>query len=499
MEFSRISLCLLVVTIFFLVTKAKPGQLLGPISWTTYVADAPLKQISNMPKPSPPRQAKCNVSEALKQEIASYAPIVAKIAQFAINGSYKGYTYNQLADCVDTFGSRIAGSKNLENAIDYMVKVLNGEQLENVHTEEVDVPHWVRGNESAALISPRYKKLAILGLGGSVGTPMKGITAEVLVVKSFDELKAKAAEAKGKIVVYNQDFISYGKSVQYRQYGAVRAAEVGAVASLIRSIAPFSINSPHTGWQDYSDKVPKIPTACITIEDAEMLWRMATRLGQKMVITLQMEAQNLPMAKSRNTVAEIKGSLNPDQVVLVSGHLDSWDVGQGAMDDGAGAFISWSALSLLRKLGLRPRRTMRAVLWTGEEEGLWGAQAYYAAHLKEMDNFDLVMESDIGTFQPTGLSFSGSSEATCIMQEVVKLLDSMGATQLVTPSQGSDIDVFTGIPQASLLNKNDKYFWFHHSEADMLTVENSDVLDVCTAVWAATSFVVANLKDMLPR
>ncbi|XP_046350835.2 carboxypeptidase Q-like [Haliotis rufescens] len=437
---------------------------------------------------------------SVKDEIESHRADAERIINLVVNGSAKGQTYNRLAEFVDTFGSRIAGSQNLENAIDYMMKKLKEDGLENVHGESAMVPHWVRGRESATLEQPRILPLNILGLGGSIATPPEGITAEVIVVKTFAELKQRAAEARGKIVVYNEDWVGYGDTVQYRSLGAVEAAKVGAVASLIRSVTPFSIDSPHTGWQDYSDNVTKIPTACITIEIAQMLHRMSMR-GEKMVITLKMEAQNLPMVKSRNTVAEIKGSTYPDEVVIVSGHLDSWDVGQGAMDDGGGAFISWQALSLIRQLGLRPKRTLRMIMWTGEEEGLWGAQEYFKQHQAEIPKHSLVMESDMGTFNPRGLQFSGNKAATAIMKEVAQLLSSINRTTLYSPADVSDTTLWEniGVPSGSIENDNQNYFYFHHSNGDMMTVENSGVLDLCSAIWAVAAYVVADLDAVLPR
>lgn len=389
----------------------------------------------------------------------------------------------------------------MENAIDYMLDTLNKDGLDNVHGEAVTVPHWVRGQESAELLQPRNHPLAILGLGYSVGTPSEGITAEVLVVRSFDELKARASEAKGKIVVYNQDYVSYGITVAYRSRGAAEGAKVGAVATLIRSVTPFSLYTPHTGMQDYEDGVPKIPTACITVEDAQMLWRMSQR-GEKITIKLTMGAQNLPPVQSRNTVAEIRGSRYPEQVVLVSGHLDSWDVGQGAMDDGAGAFISWQALSIIHQLGLRPKRTMRAVLWTGEEFGLIGGESYWNSHKADIANYDLVMESDIGTFTPQGIAFTGNRSATKIMKQLVStLLARINATQLTSPAEVSDVPwwIENGVPGGSLINDNKDYFFYHHTNADMMTVEGAHTLDLCSAVWAVVAYAVADMEDMLPR
>ncbi|ESO92095.1 hypothetical protein LOTGIDRAFT_227502 [Lottia gigantea] len=438
--------------------------------------------------------------DAVQREVRSYSDVANQIIDFSLNGNGKGQSYNRLANFTDKFGNRIAGSQNLENAIDYMLVEMSKDKLENVHGEVAQVPHWVRGDESAVLLLPRKKNLPMLGLGSSIATPPDGIEADVLVVKTFDELNEKASEAKGKIVVFNQDWVSYGVSVAYRSLGASRAAQNGAVASLIRSVTPLSISSPHTGWQDYQSGVPKIPTACITVEDAEMMWRMSQR-GEKIRIRLKMEAQLLPSVNSRNTVAEIKGSKYPDEVVLVSGHLDSWDVGQGAMDDGGGAFISWQALSIIRQLNLRPKRTMRAVLWTAEEEGLVGSREYYEAHKSEADKFDLVLESDEGVFTPDGLTFGGSKQAGQIMKQVLELLKPINASKLSESGAGGDIGYFmdVGVPGGNLLNENQHYFYFHHTNGDTMTVQDPHVMDMCSAVWAVIAYTVADLEEMLPR
>ncbi|XP_048733774.1 carboxypeptidase Q-like isoform X2 [Ostrea edulis] len=381
-----------------------------------------------------------------------------------------------------------------------MVTKLKEDGLDNVHTEAAQVPHWVRGNESAAMVSPRYHSMSILGLGSSIGTPPEGITADVLVVTSFDDLKAKAEMAKGKIIVYNQKYVSYGTTVRYRTAGASEAAKVGGVASLIRSVTPFSIYSPHTGWQDYDDNVKKIPTACITVEDAEMMQRMQER-GVKIRVTLKMQAKNHPPVMSRNTVAEIKGSKYPDQVVLVSGHLDSWDVGQGAMDDGGGAFISWQVLSIIKQLGLKPKRTVRMVLWTAEEEGAYGAQQYYKKHKDNVGNFDLVMESDEGTFMPLGFHFKGNSAAMTIMKKVLEPLQKVRSIPLSPGGGGADIDMWirAGVPGGSIFTDDNRYFKFHHTNGDTMTVQDPVEMNVCAALWTVVAYTVADLEDMLPR
>ncbi|XP_062424317.1 carboxypeptidase Q isoform X2 [Rhea pennata] len=383
----------------------------------------------------------------IKKEIAGYSNIAKAIIDLAVHGKAQNRSYERLAVFADTIGPRLSGSKNLDAAIKYMFSALQEDRLENVHLETVKVPHWERGEEFAVMLEPRNHSIAILGLGSSVATPPEGITAEVIVVASFEELHRRAQEAKGKIVVYNQLFITYGETVQYRSQGAVEAAKVGAVASLIRSIASFSIHSPHTGWQNYQPGVPQIPTACISVEDAEMMSRMSLR-GTKIVVYLKMNAKTYPDSSSFNTVAEIVGSKYPEQIVLVSGHLDSWDVGQGAMDDGGGAFISWEALSLVKDLGLRPKRTLRLVLWTGEEQGGIGAEQYYQLHKENISNFDIVMESDEGTFKPMGLAFTGTDEARDIVKEIMTLLLPINITDIYDAADGTDIDYWMrdGVP-----------------------------------------------------
>lgn len=438
--------------------------------------------------------------DKIKREVAAYQDIAKQIIDLAVYGNAQNESYNRLAYLTDTFGPRLAGSENLENAIDYMLEQLKNDGLENVHPEVAMVPHWVRGDESAVMLEPREHLLPMLGLGYSVGTGPNGIKAEVIVVRSFDELETRAAEVPGKIVVYNQVYISYGVSVQYRTQGAARAAKHGAVATLIRSVTPLSVDSPHTGMQDYQDGVKKIPTACISVEDAEMMWRISER-EEKIVVFLNMSAQNLPPVASRNTIAEIKGRQYPDQVVLVSGHFDSWDVGEGAMDDGGGAFISWEALSLIKQLKLRPRRTLRLVMWTAEEFGGVGAQAYYDKHKADVANFDFVMESDEGTFTPSGLQFSGSDSATEIMANIMKLLQPINATILEKGGGGTDIApwMLAGVPGASLKNANQDYFYYHHSNGDTMTVQDPVAMNLCSALWAVVCYTVADLPDMLPR
>ncbi|XP_043793848.1 carboxypeptidase Q-like isoform X1 [Apis laboriosa] len=442
----------------------------------------------------------CQLPQSLLNEIDSYEPVVRAIINEALNGSFKGSTWNELAYFTDTFGPRLSGSETLERSIDYVLNKSIEYELENVHGEPVTVPHWVRGRESATLLKPRQLNIAILGLGTSVGTPPEGITAEAIVVDSFEELNSRKDEVPGKIVIYNQKFVSYGETVKYRNNGGTQASKYGAVAALVRSVTPYSLYTPHTGHQSYGENVTKIPVASITVEDATLLKRMANR-GELLEINLKMEARNLPPTISRNVIADFQGSANPEKIVIVSGHIDSWDVGQGAMDDGGGAFISWQAVKLLKHLNYRPRRTVRLIMWTAEEMGYIGALDFIKTHKSEQNNLQFVMESDGGTFTPLGIEYTGTDVVGCILQRIMNLCSPLGNMKVRSPSQGPDIATWIneGVPGASLWNQDDKYFYYHHTNADTMLVEDSEALDKGTALFAALSYILANLSIDLPR
>ena len=435
---------------------------------------------------------------------AQSAPIATSYraaADSLINAALRdSAAWNRLAKLTDTFGNRLSGSRSLENAIDWALVEMKKDGLDNVRGEPAMVPHWVRGDESLTLVSPRSARLPMLGLGGSIATPKKGITAPVIVVGSFDELTRRAAEAKGKIVLFDVPFTNYGETVAYRVGGASAAARVGAVAALVRSVTPMSLRTPHTGVMLYDSTVAKIPTAAITVEDAMMFRRMLGR-GDKVVVTLKMNAQMLPLSPSRNVVAEVRGSEKPDEVVLISGHYDSWDVGQGAMDDGGGAVAAWEAVRLIKQLGLKPRRTVRVVLWTNEENGTAGGKAYVNAHRADADKHLLAIESDNGVFKPRGVALSGTDSATAVIRQVATLLDRIGAGSVTGGGGGSDIGPLMelGVPGMSPDVDETKYFWYHHTDAD--TMDKLDPHDValCVATMAVMAYVVADLPDPLPH
>jgi carboxypeptidase Q len=377
---------------------------------------------------------------------------------------------------------------------------MEGDGLQNVNGEPVLVPHWVRGDESLELLSPRPKKLPMLGLGGSVGTPPEGIRAEVLVVNSFDELETRQDEARGKIVLLNAPFTSYGQTVTYRVHGANAAARTGAVASLIRSVTPFSMKTPHTGQMRYDPEVNQIPHAAITVEDAEMLARMQER-GDKIEVVLKMEAETLPDVLSRNVMAEVVGWEHPEQIVVLGGHIDSWDVGQGAMDDGGGSVAAWEAVRLIHALGLRPRRTVRVVLWTNEENGLRGGRAYRDLHQGEIANHVLAMESDGGVFKPRGFGFSGSDRAYDIIREIATFLDRIDAGEVTRGGGGADIGPIMrdGVPGMGLHVEGARYFWYHHTDADTIDKLDPREMAECVAALAVMAYVVADMPERLPR
>ena len=446
------------------------------------------------------------LSLAIAVSVAGFAPLSAQAAPAdrLIDGALKdSAAWNRLAELVDTYGNRPAGSASLESAIDWIVAQMKKDGLDNVHTEPVMVPHWVRGRESATLLAPHRAPLHMLGLGMSVGTPPGGITAQVLVVNDFADLHAHAAQAKGKIVLFDYHFDTtktpfdaYGDAVIYRGRGADSAAAYGAVAALVRSVTPHSLSTPHTGAMGYGDTTAKahhVPAAAITLEDADMLHRIQNR-GQEIRVTLQMEAHMLPDAQSRNIIAEVRGSELPDEVIVLGGHIDSWDVGQGAMDDGGGVVAAWEAVRLIKQLGLKPKRTIRVVGWVNEEMGGRGAKAYLEAHRAELPKTKFALESDNGVFTPKGIRLTGPDSLLPVLKELIAPLARIGVTQVTMGDPEADVTPLAeaGVPALGLDIDASRYFWYHHTDADMMTALDPHQVALCVATMGVVVLQAAN-------
>jgi len=430
-------------------------------------------------------------------KIDRYRAAAARIIGAALTSDR---AYARLAHLTDHIGNRLSGSQNLERAIEWAIGEMKRDGLDNVRAEKVMVPHWVRGEESLEMLAPVPRKLQMLGLGNSIATPADGITAEAIVVRSFEELDRLGEQVRGKIVVYNAPYVNYGATVEYRLRGASRAARYGAVAALVRSITPVSLQTPHTGAMGYDPDQPKIPVAAVTIEVAEFLQRMNDR-GDHPRLRLKMEAKFLPDAESANVIAEIKGSEKPDEVVLIGGHFDSWDVGQGAHDDGGGCIVAWETVRLLKELGLRPRRTIRVVLYTNEENGLRGGTAYHDAYKAEIAKHILAIESDSGVYRPEGFGLAETAplQARSNMREIAKLLSGIGADQIAADGGGADIGPMMreGVIGASLDVDGTHYFDIHHTPADTLDKVNPRELALCVATMAVMAYTVADLPEPL--
>ena len=416
--------------------------------------------------------------------------------------------YDKLAYLTTRIGNRLSGSSGLERAVAWVTTQMKADGLDNVRVQAVKVPHWVRGSESAQIVKPLQKPLNMLGLGRSVATPKGGITAPVVVVTDFDELDKLGAETvKGKIVLYDAPWQGYARTVLYRSSGASRAARLGAVASLVRSVTPRSIYSPHTGALGYDAALPMIPSAAITAEDAAWI-RQMTAMGEEVQVHLQMDAEMLPDADSANVMGEIVGRERPDEIVVVGGHLDSWDVGQGAHDDGAGIVAAWRAVTLMKELGLKPRRTIRVVAWTNEENGTRGGNAYRDGLGADVGKHVAAIEMDEGAERPLGFAYSivglaktdaRMLKATATLREIARLLEAVGANSIETEGGETDIGPLmqAGVPGFGLSTVNEHYFDWHHTNAD--TFDKIDLQDFrkCIASLAVMAYVLADMPGRL--
>lgn len=457
----------------------------------------------------PPRSPSGQADAASSSLARTYADAARRILA-AVRAGHDGMC--KLETLCDQIGHRLSGSEGLERAVTWAAETLTADGHENVRTEPVNVVRWVRGEESLEMVAPRRMPLAMLGLGGSVGTPPEGITAEVVSVSGQDELNELGEKVRGKIVLFDVAMSAanagsgggYGAAARYRGYGARWASEFGAVAALTRSATTRSLRSPHTGAMNYFDARTRIPAAAVATEDAQLLTRLLQR-GHEVRLTLKMQARtDDKLAPSANVVAELRGRERPDEIVLIGAHLDSWDVGQGAHDDGGGCVQCMEALSVLRRLDLRPRRTIRVVLFTNEENGLAGGRAYAKDHADELPRHVAAIETDSGTFAPRGFGLSindDARQAVALAQltDIAQLLEPLGAASATPGGGGADISPMgpAGVPLLGFRVDQTHYFDYHHTHADTLDKIDPKDLSDCIAAMAIVSYVLADMPGRL--
>jgi carboxypeptidase Q len=440
---------------------------------------------------------------ALAAASAAQASAATRLIQSAMDDQLG---WKRLEYLCDSIGHRLSGSAGMTRSIDWAVAEMKKDGLEGVAAPEVMVPHWVRGKESAHLVAPWQTELPMLGLGGSIGTPPGGITAETVAVESFDELdKLGAEKVKGKIVVYAVPWEGYGRTVAYRGNGAIRGAQLGAVAVLVRGAGPLGQRTPHTGMMRYQEGVAKIPAAGISAEDAMMLLRLY-RAGTPATVRLEMGAQTWPDAKGANVIAEWRGREKPEEVVVLGGHYDSWDVGQGAHDDGAACIAAWTAVKLMKDLNLRARRTVRVVLWANEENGLRGGRAYREWAGDQVKNHVAAIEMDGGCEKPSGFGLTIQNAAPAvqdrglaILKQIAAPLEAIQANQIVSGGGGADIGPIMreGVPGLALRTTGGRYFEWHHTHADTIDKVDPRHFREAVAALAVMSFGLADASDRL--
>ena len=435
-----------------------------------------------------------------------------RIQQAALTSDY---AYRQVAHLSNNIGPRLSGSVQAAKAVEYVASELKAIGCE-VQLEKVMVPHWVRGEETAALVQfpgqaqGTTQKIVLCALGASIATPPQGIEADVIAVRNFDELKLLPRDkVAGKIVLFNYPFDkqmaaegrggeAYGEAVVYRSDGPSAAARQGAVACLIRSVGGADYRLPHTGQTNYANDAPKIPAGAVTAEDADLIVDLLRQGAVKMKLVLT--PQQLPDAESYNVIGDIKGSEHPEQVIVVSGHLDSWDLGTGAIDDGAGVAVSMEAANLIQKLHLKPKRTIRVIAWMNEENGSAGSKQYAKDHGKE--NHFAAMETDGGAGHPLGINIKEKPEIKKMLGPVSTILQQSGSGALnLVEHCGADIEPLekAGVPAFSPIQDSRFYFNYHHSAADTLDKIVPKELAENSAVVAVAAYALANMEQALPR
>jgi carboxypeptidase Q len=424
----------------------------------------------------------------------------------------QGRSYALLSDLCRTAPKRLSGSEGAARAVEWGERTMRELGLSNVRLEPVMVPHWERGEleslrriDSAGLPAERFPLLA---LGGSIATMPGGVTADVVVVTSFEELRQRENEVRGKIVLFNRPmdpaqhdcFAAYGGAVDQRSRGASEAARVGARAALVRSMTMALDDHPHTGAMRYDADVLPIPTAAISTRAADQLAVEIAR-GERVTLNLQLSCRTLPDVLSHNVVGEIPGSDPSGELLVVGGHLDAWDVGHGAHDDGAGCVHSLEAARLILASKLPMRRTLRVVLFMNEENGARGAESYYRTHADELERHVLALESDAGGFTPRGFATDANPTTFESLRAIVELLETASANALRVGGGGVDIGPLAraGVPLVGFRPDDERYFDHHHCERDTIDAVHPRELALGSGAIAGLLYVVANLPEPLPR
>jgi carboxypeptidase Q len=487
-------------------------------STLTLIAESGFAQTPSNPPAAPPNALRQRMAHFLDPGNGAWTEKqIAAMGRIRDAALSDDYALTELRHLTDNIGPRLSGSPQAAQAVEYVAAEMRALGA-TVTLEKTLVPHWVRGVETGALVdwkgmTPRTtQKIVLTALGGSAATPEAGITAPVVVVPSFDAFKRLPDGAvKGKIVLFNHPFDkqlaaqglggeAYGQAVVYRGAGPSLAASEGAVAVLVRSVGGIEYRLPHTGAAFYDPAVPKIPAAAVTAEDADLMANLAALGSVQLHLTLT--PQTLPKVESYNVIADWKGSTHPEQIVIVSGHLDSWDLGTGAIDDGAGVVVSMQAIHLMQKLGLHTQRTIRFIAWMDEESGSEGAVTYAADHAAEMEDHVGALESDLGCDHPTGITFAGAAALGEWLAPVAHQLEPIGAA-LLTP--GSDVGedvasvVAKGVPGFSPSQDSRFYFNYHHTAADTFDKVDPRRLGENAAVMAVLAYALADSASPAPR
>ena len=485
------------------MNQARPAFLIGFLC-TISIAQTqpPARRFSSFPE----------MSQAQQENFP--APLLADLEKIKSAALADDYAYRQVTHLTENIGPRPSGSPEARAAVDYVAAEMRQLGLE-VQLEEVKVPHWVRGAETAELVeypgqvAGTGQKIVLTALGGSTSTPAEGLSADVVVVNNFEELKSLGRDkVSGKMVLFNEvydkkkaaaglAFVAYGEAVGYRGTGPKAAADLGAVAALVRSVGSADYRLPHTGFSFPAG----IPAAAVSAEDAELMAHLAAEGKVRMHLTLTPQKQ--PDTTGYNVIADLKGSEHPEQVVIVSGHLDSWDLGTGAIDDAAGVAVAMESAELLEKLHLRPKRTLRVIAWIDEETGGAGSQTYSEDHSAEFSNHVAAIESDAGAAHPIGFETRISRSAAELLSPALSVLESIGAnaTEPSSYPPGADIARMSdaGVPALGILEDGRTYFNYHHTAADTLDKIVASELRENAATMAVMGYALAAMTNPLPR